>query len=111
VGKRGKIKKGLIFMDPCIIDDSVETPTRCSPAIEFTIPKLIEGSTCFERHTAHHQELQTVFAASGLYTHVVTGHCQGNGQSPHGYINQRQQTQSEAPDDERCAARNMLSLQ
>ena len=25
--------------------------------IEFIIPKFIEGSTCFERHTAHHQEL------------------------------------------------------
>jgi hypothetical protein len=45
--------------------------------IEFIIPKFIEGSTCFERQTAHHQELQTVFAASGLYTHVVTGRCQG----------------------------------
>jgi len=32
--------------------------------------KFIEGSTCFERHTAHHQELQTVFAASGLYIHA-----------------------------------------
>jgi len=31
----------------------------------------------FERHTAHHQELQTVFAASGLYTHVVIGRCAG----------------------------------
>ena len=28
------------------------------------ISKFIEGSTCFERHTAHHHELQTVFAAS-----------------------------------------------
>ena len=37
--------------------------------------KVIEGSTCFERCTAHHQELKTVFAASGLYTHVVTGRC------------------------------------
>jgi len=37
-----------------------------------------EGSTCFERHTAHHQELKTVFAASRLYTHVVTGRCQGS---------------------------------
>jgi len=46
--------------------------------IEFIIPKFIEGSTCFKRHTAHHQELQTVFAASGLYTHVVTGRCQGS---------------------------------
>jgi len=34
-----------------------------------------------------------------------------NGRSPHGYINQRLQTQFIAPDDERCAARNMLSLQ
>jgi hypothetical protein len=45
--------------------------------IEFIIPRSIEGSKCFQRHTAHHQELQTVFAASGLYTHVVTGRCQG----------------------------------
>jgi hypothetical protein len=44
--------------------------------IEFIIPEFIEGSTCFERHTTHHQELSTVFAASGLYTHVVTGRCQ-----------------------------------
>ena len=70
-------------------------------------------------HTAHHQELQTVFAASGLYTHVVTGCCPGwvgvptvvqvglefppsldNGRSPHGYINQRLQIQFVAPDDE-----------
>jgi len=45
--------------------------------MEFIIPKLTEGSKCFERHTAHHQELQTVFAASGLYTHVVTSRCPG----------------------------------
>ena len=60
-------------MDPCIVDDSVEVPTRCSFVTEFVIPKFIEGSTCFERHTAHHQELKTVFAASGLYTNVLTG--------------------------------------
>jgi hypothetical protein len=46
--------------------------------IEFIIPKFIEGSICFERHTAHHQELQTVYAASGLYTHVVPGRCEGS---------------------------------
>jgi hypothetical protein len=44
-------------MDPCIVDDSVELPTRCSFVIEFIIPKFIEGSTCFEEHTAYHQEL------------------------------------------------------
>jgi len=36
---------------------SVEIPTRCSFVIEFIIPKFIEGSACFERHTAHRQEL------------------------------------------------------
>jgi len=64
-------------MDPCIVDDSVEIPRRCSFVIEFIIPKFTKGSTCFERHTAHHQELKTLFATSGLYTHVVTGRCQG----------------------------------
>jgi hypothetical protein len=47
----------LILMDPCIVNDSVEIPTRCSFVIEFIIPKFSEGSICFERHTAHHQEL------------------------------------------------------
>jgi len=47
----------LILMDPCTVDYSVEIPTRCSFVIEFTIPKFFKGSTCFERQTAHHQEL------------------------------------------------------
>jgi len=47
----------LIFVDSCIVDYSVEIPIRCSFVIEFIIPKFIEGSTCFGRHTAHHQEL------------------------------------------------------
>ena len=62
---------------------------------------------------------QTVYAASGLYTHVVIGRCQGwvgtlsfdNDRSPHGYINQRLHIQFGAPDYERSAAQNMLSLQ
>ena len=33
------------------------------------------------------------------------------GRLPHVYINQRLQIQFRAPDDERCAAGNMLSLQ
>jgi hypothetical protein len=64
-------------MDPCIVDYSVEIPKRYSSVIEFIIPKFIEGSTCFEWHTIHHQELKIVFAASGLYAHVVTGRWQG----------------------------------
>jgi hypothetical protein len=47
----------FIFMDPCIVDDSIEIPTRCSFVIEFIITKFIDGSTCFEQHTAHYQEL------------------------------------------------------
>jgi hypothetical protein len=47
----------------------------------------------------------TVFAASGLHTHVVTGRCQvcvwepvprlDYGRSPHAYVNQRLQIQLE----------------
>jgi hypothetical protein len=45
--------------------------------IEFIILKFIKDPTCFERHTAQHQDLQTVFAASGLYNYVVTDRCPG----------------------------------
>jgi hypothetical protein len=80
--------------------------------IEFIIPKFIEGPTCFERHSAHHQELQTVFAASGLYTNVVTGRCPGwTTADHHMYIDQWLQIQFGAPDDERNAIRNLFSLQ
>jgi hypothetical protein len=57
--------------------DSVEIPKRCSFVIEFIIPKFFKVSTYFEWHTAYHQELQPVFAASGLYARKVTGRCQG----------------------------------
>jgi hypothetical protein len=30
----------LIFMDLCIVDDSVEIPTRCSFVLEFIISKF-----------------------------------------------------------------------
>ena len=54
ISKTSEVKSNLTFMDPCIVDDSAEIPTRCSFVIEFIIPKFIEGSTCFEWHTAHH---------------------------------------------------------
>jgi hypothetical protein len=54
--KSYKIKIGLIFTIPCIVDYSIEILTQYSFVIEFIIP-FTEGSTCFERHTAHHQEL------------------------------------------------------
>jgi hypothetical protein len=48
---------------------SMNQQEKTNKVIEFIIPKF--------QHTAHHQELQTVFSASGLYTHVVTGRCPG----------------------------------
>jgi hypothetical protein len=58
LGRGGRRRKFLlIFVDPCIVDYSVEIPTSCSFVIEFIIPKFIEGRICFKRHTAHHQEL------------------------------------------------------
>jgi len=58
----------LIFMDPCIVDDSVETPTRSSFVIEFIIPKFIEGSTCFERaHRSSSGALNSIFSPWFIY--------------------------------------------
>jgi len=36
-------ERGLILMDPCIVDYSVEIPTRCSFVIEFIIPKFLKA--------------------------------------------------------------------
>jgi len=56
-----------------------------------------------------------IIRSSKLHLHplvyMVIGRCQGNGRSPYGHINQRLQIQFRAPDDDRCVARNMLSLQ
>ena len=65
---------------------------------------------------------QTAVAASGfhmnvevdVFSAVVQIHFPlrlDNGRSPHAYVNQRLQIQLRTPVDERCAARNMLSLQ
>ena len=52
----------LIFMDSCIIEwISRNNQQDATLVIEFIIPTFAEGSTHFERHTAHRQELQTVF--------------------------------------------------
>jgi len=47
VSKIYDIFLNLIFVDPCIVDDSVVIPTRCSFVIEFIIPKFIEPSINF----------------------------------------------------------------
>jgi hypothetical protein len=50
--------------------------TRCNLVIEFIIPPFIESSTYFERAHRSSSGALTVFAASGLHTHVVTGRSQ-----------------------------------
>ena len=81
------------------------------------------NSTCFGRHTAHHQEPKTALAASGLHMwkvvgRVVAGRCQAEPdslqqphiQQPSTYANQRLLVQFWVPDDGRCVPRNMLSF-
>jgi len=52
-----------VFVHPSIIHK--EIPTRCNSVWKFYF-LFIWSSTCFERHTAHHQESKTALAASGF---------------------------------------------
>ena len=112
----------LILMDSCIVDYWVEIPTRCSFVIEFIIPTFFWRLNMFR--TAHRSSSGALNCICSLWFICpygdrllprLNGHeCPlnlGNGRSPYGHINQRLQIQFRAPDDERCAARNMLSLQ
>jgi len=79
------------------------------------------SSTCFGHPLAHHQELVTAVAASGLPLERDGSSAVGRGRSDrtyhdqrHGYhhvptVNQRRLLQLQAPDDEQKDARNMLS--
>ena len=64
-----------IYADEKIIEtkESVEIINKMQPCNRIYYSKIY----CFKWHTAHHRELYTVFAASGLYTHVVTSRCEG----------------------------------
>jgi len=57
----------LMFMDLCIIVQLIKkNPTRCNNVSKFYYSIFIWTSTCFGRHTTHHQEPRTALAASGL---------------------------------------------
>jgi len=43
-----------------------KNPTRCNNVPKFYYSIFIWSSTCFRRHTAHHQEPKTALAASGF---------------------------------------------
>jgi len=68
-----QMKKYIHFYVRGSVDHNInlveKKPTRCDHVVEFIIPMLLNCSTCFERHTAHHQELKTVIAVSG-FTYV-----------------------------------------
>jgi hypothetical protein len=59
----------IAFMSKCPMEISQKEPTVCDRVVEFTISMFLNCSTCFARHTAHHQELKTVISASG-FTYV-----------------------------------------
>jgi len=77
--------------------DLTEIPARCDRVVEFIIPVFLNCSTCFERHTAHHQELKNCNCSLWFYIRlwllaaVMAQPCFW------------------APDDERRVTRNMLS--
>ena len=93
---------------------SVETPARCSFVIEFIIPKFYWRLNMFRAaHRSSSGALNCICRLWFIYTcgdRPLPRLSLGNGRSPYVCINQSLQIQFRAPDDERCAARNMLSL-
>jgi hypothetical protein len=66
-----------MFLDPYIIVKSIKkSATRCSNVSKFYYSVFIWSSTCFGRHTSHHQEPKTALAASVFHTWKVVGRCQ-----------------------------------
>ena len=54
-------------MNPCIIVQFIKkNPTRSISVSKCYYPIFIWSSTCFGRHTAHHQEPKTALAATGF---------------------------------------------
>jgi len=72
-----QIHINLILMVPCIVDYSVEIPTRCSFVIEFIIPKFFKAQPVSSGSPLVIRSSKPVFAASGLYAHMATSCCQG----------------------------------
>jgi len=57
----------LMFVDTCFIAQfTKKNPTICNNVSKFYYSIFIWSSTCFGRHTAHHQEPKTALAATGF---------------------------------------------
>jgi len=68
----------LMFVDPYIIVQFIKkNPTRCKNVSNFYYSIFMWSSTCFGRHTAHHQKPKTALAASGFHTSKVVGRVVG----------------------------------
>jgi hypothetical protein len=101
-----------------------KNPTRCSNVSKFYYYIFIWSSTCFGRHTAHHQETKTALAASGFSYMEGCWTCSLWTLSGIAWLtsttytsnnlpcvkNQRLSVQFWAPDNVRYVARNMLSF-
>jgi hypothetical protein len=99
----------LILMDPCIVDYSVEITNKMQLCNRIYYFKGFLKA----QHVSSGTPL--IIRSSKLYLQPVVympiwWPAVGNGRSPYSHINQRLQIQFKAPDDERCAARNILSL-
>jgi len=56
-----------MFVDPCItVQFTNKNQTRCNNVSKCYYSIIIRSSTCFGRHTAHHQEPKSALAASGF---------------------------------------------
>jgi len=111
----------LIFMDPCIIVWLSRNTNKMQLCNRIYYSKVYWRLNMFlAAHRSSSGALNCICSLWFIYTcgdrplSRLNGQrplSLDNGRSPHGYINQRLQIQFRAPDDEQCAARNMLSLQ
>jgi hypothetical protein len=95
----------LIFMDPCIVVWLSRNTKKVQPCIRIYYSTVHWRINMFRAAYRSSSGALTVFAVSGLHTHVVTGRSQVKssqfplrldyGRSPHAYVNQRLQIQLE----------------
>jgi len=61
----------LLFVGPCIIVQFIKkNPTRCNNVSTFYYSIFIWSSTCFGRHTTHHQEPKAALPDNVHQLHV-----------------------------------------
>jgi len=95
--------------------ESVDITNKMQPCNRIYYSKVYWGLNMFR--TAYRSSsgaLNCIFSLWFIYTcgdRPLSRLSLDNDRSPHGYLNQRLQIQFRAPDDERCAARNMLNPQ